>query len=125
MEMLFDHFIIQIYKLIFEHDPPYMSREAMEALPNIAYWYASPSGTFIKMFGRDKPPHVLPRFSMDKLVMQEVTYHISIGLLIGLHMRKKAPCPTLPLQIWFYDIKILKDVDEEAKEIVNFKFRTK
>ena len=64
-----------------------MSHEAMEVILNIAYWYASLGGTFIRVFGREKPLHVLPRFSMDKLVMQEVSYHISTGLSAGLHRR--------------------------------------
>lgn len=76
---LSDHFIILVYKLIFEKDPPCMSLEVMEALINIVDWYASSSGKFIRMFGGEKPLHVLPRFATDKLVMQEVAYHISIG----------------------------------------------
>ena len=63
----------------------------MEEIVNISYWYASPDGTFIKVFGGEKPPHVLPRFSMDKFFMQDIAYHISIGLLAGMHRRKKAP----------------------------------
>lgn len=77
--------------MIFEQDPPCMFREVMQALLNIANWYASPDGTFIVMFGGEKTLHVLPSFFMDMLVMQEVSYHISIGLSVGLHGRKKAP----------------------------------
>lgn len=40
-------------------------------------------------------------------------------------MKKKAPWPTLPLQIKLYEIKSLQDVDCKAKEIVRFKFHTK
>jgi len=54
-------FIILLYKLIFEKYPPCMSREAMEAIINIAYWYASLDGTFIIVFGGEKPLHVLLR----------------------------------------------------------------
>ena len=77
--------------MIFEQDPPFMSQAAMEALIEIAGWYASPLGTFIWMYITEKPPHVLLKFSMDKLVMQEVSYHISIGLSARLHRKKKAP----------------------------------
>lgn len=97
----------------------------MEALIDIAYWYASPLGTFIWMYNADKAPHVLPKFSMDKLVMQEVSYHISTGLSVRLHKKKKAPWPTLPLWIGLYDIQNLKDVEAETKEFKRFTFDTR
>jgi len=66
---------------------------------DIAYWYASPGGTFLRVFGRKKPLHVLPRYVTDKLVMQEVSCHLTIGLSTDLHRKVKEPWPTLPLQI--------------------------
>jgi len=40
-------------------------------------------------------------------------------------MKNKEPCPTFPLPIRLYVIKILKDADCEAKEILKFEFGTK
>ena len=97
----------------------------MEVILKIANWYNSLGGTFIGVFGREKPLHVLPSNATNKLVMQEVSYHLSTGLLTRLHRKKKAPWPTLPLQIWLYEIKSLKDVDVEAKEILKFEFGIK
>lgn len=96
MDILSKHFIAPLYTMIFEQDLPCMSQEAMEALLNIANWYASLDGTFIKMYNVEKAPHVFPRFSIDKMVMKEVAYHISIGLSDGLHKKKKAPWLMLP-----------------------------
>lgn len=109
------HFIILVYKLIFEKNPPCMSQEVMEEILNIVYWYASPSGTFIKVFCGEKPPRVLPRYATEKLVMQEVAYHLSVGLSAGLHRKKKAPWPSFPLHIKSYEIKSLKYVDDELR----------
>lgn len=125
MARLANHFIIPMYKLIFEQDPPCMFEEVMEAILNIVNWYASRSGTLIRVFGREKPMHVLPTCTMDKLVMQEAAYHLSTGLSAGLHRKKKSPWTTLPLRIGLYEIKSLKDVDANAKEIVKFEFDTK
>ena len=97
----------------------------MQALLNIADWYASPGGTFVSMFGAKKPPHELSRFATNKLFMKEVAYHISTGLLVGLHRRKKAPWPTLPLWIGLYEIYTLKDADVEAEDLKKFGFDTK
>lgn len=84
-----------MYKMIFDKDLPYMSKAAMEALIFIEDWYASPSDTFIRMYNAEKPLHLLPKFDMDKLVMQEVSYHISPWLLAKLHWFKKAHWPAL------------------------------
>lgn len=92
-----DHLVILVYNMIFEKDPPCMSMETMEALIDIADWYASPFGTFICMYSMEKPHHVLPKFAMDKLVMQEKSYHTSARLSARLHRKRKAPWPTLPL----------------------------
>ena len=66
---LFDHFFTLVYKMIFEQDPPCMSKATMEALIDIVDWYASPSDTFIRMYNMEKPPHVLSKFDFEKLVM--------------------------------------------------------
>jgi len=90
--------------MIFEQDPPYMSKATMDALNDIADWYASPFDTFIWMYSAEKPQYVLLKFSLDKLVMQEVSYHILVGFSSRLHQKKKAPWPTLPLWIGLYEI---------------------
>lgn len=102
-----------------------MSQEAMQTLLNIAGWYASPDGTFIRMFDLEKPLDELPRFTTDKLVMQEVSYHISIGLSTRLHRRSKTPCPTIPLWIGLYEIRILEDAYVETEDLKKFGFGTK
>ena len=79
---LSDYFITPVYRMIFKQDPPCMSQETMEALVNITDWYASPLGTFIRMYNAEKPPQVLSKFSMCKIVMQEVSYHISVGMSV-------------------------------------------
>lgn len=125
MARLTGHFITSVYKLIFEHDPLCMSQESMEALLSIENWYPSRSGTFIGIFGGEKPLHVLPRFATDKLMMQEIIYHISIGLPVRLHKSNKAPWSTLPLWIGLYKIKCLNDAYVEAEEIKKYEFGNK
>lgn len=72
--------VTPVYRLIFEQDSPYMSEEAMKAFLGIADWYGSPNDMFVRVFSADKSSNVLPKFALDVLVMQEATYHISVGL---------------------------------------------
>jgi len=103
--------------MIFEEEPPCMSHGAMEPVLEIANWFASPDGTFLRAFSGQKLPHILSRYAINKLVMQEVSYHLSIGLSIALHRKKKTPCLTLPMQIGLYEIKNLKVVKTKGKVI--------
>lgn len=98
------HFFTPVYNMIFEQDRPYMLKATMEALIDIADWYASLSSTFIWMYSAEKRLHVLPKFSLGVLIMQEVAYHILAGLTTRLHQKKRAPWPALPLRIRLYKI---------------------
>lgn len=73
----------------------------------------------------EKPSHVLLRYATDMMVMQEVSYHLYTWLSSGVHRKKKAPCPALPLLFRLYESKSLKYVDFVAKEILKFEFSTK
>lgn len=77
---------------------------------------------FIWVYNAEKPPHVLLKFSLDKLVMQEVSYHILAGLSARLHQKKKAPWLTLPLCIRSYKIHTFKHVDVEVEEMKKYPF---
>lgn len=81
-----------------------MSMVAMEALIDIVDWYASSSDTFIWMYNMEKPLNVLLKFSLDILIMQEVSFHILARLTARLHRNKKEPWPTFPLHIRLYEI---------------------
>ena len=115
MTWLSDNFVTPFYKMIFKEDPPCMSKEVTEALIDITDWYSSLFGTFIRMFSAEKPPHVLPNFPLDILVMQEVAYHITTILTARLDQKKKAHWLTLPLQIGLYEICSFKRVDVEVE----------
>jgi len=99
MEKLTNQFLIPFYKLIFEEYPPCMSHGAMEAVLEIIHWFASQDGNFLSLFCGQKSSHILPSYSIDKLVTQEFVYHLFTGLLTAFHRKKKSPWPTLPMQI--------------------------
>ena len=69
MEKLTNHFLILIYKMIFEEEPPCMSCVAMEAILEIVDWFSSLDGTFLIVFDCQNSSHILPRYAIDKLDM--------------------------------------------------------
>lgn len=53
-----------------------------------------------------------------------MSYNLVTVLSAALHRMKKAPWPTLPLQIGLYEIKNFKVSNVKEKEIVKFSFGT-
>lgn len=99
-----------------------MSHEAMDSVSNVSDWFASPDDTYLRVFGCQKPSHLLPRYAIDKLVMQEVAYLLAIGLSTILQRKNKAPWPAFPLHMGSYEIKNLKAAKAEVKELENLRF---
>jgi len=67
-----------------------MSNEAMKIVEEVADFFVSHDGTYLRVFGCEKSTHLLPRHAPDKVVMQEVTYHLVIGPSLMLQIKKKA-----------------------------------
>lgn len=122
IEKLTNNFLIPLYRLIFQEEPPCMSHQVMEVVLELEDWFASLECTFLREFGGHKSPHLLPRYATNKLVMQEVAYHLSTRLSRLLHRKKKAPWLVLSLQIGLYEIENLKVADTKGKEIDKFAF---
>ena len=101
--------------MIFQEEPPYMSRTEMEAISKIIDWFVARDGTFLRVFDRDKSAHVFPRYATDELFMQEVSYHIFARLLEKLHRKKKELFLGLPLWIGLYEIRNHKHAEAKMK----------
>lgn len=89
-------------------------------MSKILYWFTLVNGNFVRVFGGNKSLHIMSSYATDKLVIEEVVYHISIGLSKYLHMNNKGPSPFIPLYIGFYDIKNLKVTNTKGEEINKF-----
>ena len=81
-----------------------MNDKAIEFIRRIGDWCLMENGTYIKIYGAMKPPHLLPRFVPDKLVLQEVAYIQTIihGIRGMLYKSNKSIWPPLPLYIGSY-----------------------
>ena len=61
-------------------------------------WYMSLIGVYIRIARSTKPPHWLPRFVPDSLLLQEVAYQTFInGVVASLHKHKKGIWPQFSL----------------------------
>jgi DNA segregation ATPase FtsK/SpoIIIE-like protein len=118
-----DHFLISLFQLLFCARAPCMSEKAMEAISEIDDWFVLENETYIRIYGSTKPPHVLPKFVPDKLVLQEVAYHTLVhGVGASLSKYKKLSWPPLPFYVGSYSFKNSKEAHAEAEALATFHF---
>ena len=81
----------------------------------VASWFGEEKFTYIRVFGSQAKPHVLPLYIPDKLLAREVAYQISAeGVTQTLKRAKKHVWPSFPLQIGVYTLHDIKHVEKEA-----------
>jgi hypothetical protein len=66
-----------------------MTDKAIIIIKRIGNWYLMEHGTYIRVYGAMKSPHLLPRFVPDRLVLQEVAYQTVIHRVSGILYRDK------------------------------------
>ena len=87
-------------------------------------WYMIMSGVYIRIAGSTKPPHWLPHFVLDSLLLQEISYQTFInGLAAPLHKHKKGLSPQFPLITPMWKIETFKQAKDEANLLSSFKFQ--
>jgi hypothetical protein len=70
-----------------------------------------------------KPPHILPLFISDRLVLQELSYQMVIHIVGGaLYQAKKDIWTTLLLYIGNYFFSNTKQVQEEVNTLLFYHF---
>ena len=58
----------------------------------------TPDGVYIRLVGSTKPPHWLPHFVPDTLLLQDMSYQTYVnGVPTSLHQNKKGLWPLFPL----------------------------
>jgi hypothetical protein len=118
-----NHFFAPLYESIFCAPAPCMTNKALSIIQNIGDWYLMEHGTYIRVYGATKAPHLLPRFVPDKLVLQELAYQTIVhGVGAALYRNKKDIWPSLPLWIGSYCFASLKQAQAEVDTLLSYGF---
>ena len=83
----------------------------------------NPTRVYIRIAGSTKPPHWLPHFVPDPLLLQEVAYQTFInGVAASLHKHKKGVWPQFLLITLVGKIENFKQAREEVNILSSYKF---
>ena len=84
----------------------------------------TPIKVYIIISGSTEPPHWLPHFVPDSLLLQEISYQTFVnGVAASLHWNKKGLWPQFPLMTPMCKIKNFKQDKEEVNVMSSYKFR--
>ena len=80
-------------------------------------------GVYIRIVGSTEPPHWLPNFVLDSLLLQEIVYQTFInGVAASLHKHKKGLWPQFPLVTPVCKIENFRQAKDEVNLLSSYKF---
>jgi len=91
--------ILPLHQLVFNRRCLRFTKEAIIDLQAIGRYFLEESFSYIRIFGSEAFPHVLPMYVSDKLMAREIAYPaVGNGLTKTLREMKKSLWPKFPLQ---------------------------
>jgi hypothetical protein len=94
-----EHFLIPLYQILFFSPESDMIDKVQDIIWRVGDWYLLEYGTYIKIYGATKAPHMLSKFIPDMLVLEEITYHMVIHR-IGTTLNRDKKTIWTPLLLW-------------------------
>ena len=81
-------------------------------------------GVYIRIYDSTKPPHWLPHFVLDTLLLQEISYLTYVnGVVASLHQNKNCLWPLFPILTKVCKIENFKHAKDEVGILTSFKFK--
>jgi hypothetical protein len=101
-----------------------MTDKEMEVIRRIGDWYLMEHDTYIRVYGAMKPPHLLPQFVPDNIVLQEVSYQTIIHGVGECYIESKRKFGHhLPLYVGNYFFENTKQAQAEVNTLLSYHFR--
>ena len=113
-----------LYQVLFEEETPCLSTKGKAIVKEFQDWYMTLVRVYIRIVGSTKPPHWLPHFVLDSLLLQEIAYQTFInGVASSLHKHKKGLWPQFPLMTPLCKIETFKQAKDEVNFLSSYKFK--
>ena len=78
-DQICNKFFHTLYQALFEEETPCLSPEGQAIVKEFGDWYMTPTGVYIRIAGSTKPPHWLPHFALNSLLLQEISYQTFVN----------------------------------------------
>jgi hypothetical protein len=117
------HFvIIPMHNMFYGCEPPRISESVSGNLKAIADWFIDENFSYVRVYGCSIPPHALPKFLPDRLVLREVAHQIvKGGIGIELKVAQKKFWPIFPVYVGKFSLLNLGHSKVEAEALEEIK----
>ena len=123
-ELICNGLFSTIYQVLFGEEALCLSPEGYKIVKEYGDWYMTPDGVCIRIFGSTEPPHWLPHFVPDTLLLREIAYQTYVnGVVASLHRNKKALWSSFPLSTKVCKIENFKQAKDEVGILTSYKFK--
>ena len=123
-DQICNKFSPSLYETLFGEEIPCLSPAGQALVKEPGDWYLTPTGVYIRIAVSTKPPHWLPHFVPDSLLLQEVPYQTFInGVAASLHKYKKGVLPQFSLTTRVRKIENFKQASKEVNILSSYKFQ--
>ena len=78
-DQICNKFFPTLYETLFGEKTPSLSPTGQAMAKELGDWYMTLTGVYIRIAGSTKPPHWLPHFVPDSLLLQEIAYQTFIN----------------------------------------------
>jgi hypothetical protein len=113
-----------LYETLFGEERLCLSPVGQAMVKKLGDWYMTPTGVYIRIAGSTKPPHWLPHFVPDSLLLQDIAHQTFInGVAASLHKHKKGIWPQFSLITLVGKIENFKQAREEVSILSSYKFQ--
>ena len=73
-DQICNKFFPTLYETLFGEEIPCLSSAGQAMVKELRDWYMTPIGVYRRVIGSTNPPHWLPHFVPDSLLLQEISY---------------------------------------------------
>ena len=123
-DQICNKFFPSLYETLFREEIPCLSLARQASVKELGDWYMTPTRVYIRIVGSTKPPHWIPHFVPDSLLLQEVSYQTFInGVAASLHKHNNGIWPQFPLITLVGKIENFKQAKEEVNILSSYKFQ--
>jgi hypothetical protein len=82
---IYNFFMVPLYFVLKNQPAPRFTQESIDAIKDIGDWYVDEEFSYIRIYGCEGYPHLLPRYVLDRLALREISYQtVTIGIVASL-----------------------------------------
>jgi len=97
---------------------PRCMQEAINAIKQIGDWFIDEEFSYIRIYGCEGAPHILPRYVPDRLALREIRYQIvGVGIVSSLSKSKKKKIPYFPISLCILSLLNEKHALKEVEKM--------